>query len=98
MYKRRVAILAGIPFAISERPTLLEFSANLYFLFFHDEFRFLKMGQRKWTEAEEAFEKNDLNSEAALKLVHTDNVATLDLLLINPRAEEAAPAGFKTAC
>ena len=56
------------------------------------------MGQRKWTEAEEAFEKNDLNSEAALKLVHTDNVATLDLLLINPRAEEAAPAGFKTAC
>ena len=41
----------------------------------------------------ETLEKNDLDSEDALKLVHADGVAMLD----NPRAEETVPTGFNTA-
>ena len=43
----------------------------------------------------ETLRNNDLDSHYALKLVHADDVGTLDL--INPRAEETVHAGLKLA-
>ena len=82
-YKRIVAILVSILFAISERSTLFVFSAICKFFLVMSSFDF-----KKWCSDNELKEStietlrnNDLDSADALKLVHADNVGMLDLTL-----------------